>query len=455
MFQKEFDNDVFTCLFYREKAGENLVEKLKNFATNKKMFFFSGIDFGQKKNLVRLYKELIMFFENKKEDIQEVTLKNIFDYIKKQAVSEKIVWVFYQSEFIFEPNDFSELETFLKEMKNTNNLMLCVTTSASYENKVSESKLSKYIYIPENPQTFYSFWDSKTLSAEDKFKYYAIFGNCEKYLSNVNFSQDLRQNIIQNFFSSDGNLFSETKRILKSELREVQVYNIILEAISKGHTTLNEISDYVGLPTGICNKYTTVLLSLNILRKIKPVFGKDTRKSKYEITNRAMDFWFYFVPENITDITLNKGEWVYDTKVYDEMYRYLQLKFPLLCREYLAQQKEAGKITSEIRENGIWWDKDCTIDIVAGNGLEAIVGDCYWNNEPVGRNEFEKLLKKANHVDLIDRYYYLFSKVGFTEELKRLALERKDLTLISFSEMVQEQKQEEKTKKRGFFFSRK
>jgi len=454
MFQKEFDSDSFSCLFCRERAGENFVEELKKFVANKKAFFFSAIDFGKKKNLVRLYREMIMFFENKKEDIPEVTLENVFDYIKKQAATEKIVWIFYQSEFLFESEDFGELESFLRAMKNTNNLMLCVSSSASYENKVAESKLAKYIYVPEDKNVFYSFWDTKGLSAEDKFKYYAIFGNYEKYLDRVDFSQDVRQNLIQNFFSPEGKLFTETKRILKNELREIQVYNLILEAISKGYTTLNEISEKVALPTGICNKYTTVLLSLNILRKIKPVFGKDTRKSRYEITNRAMDFWFYFVPENITDIVLDKGEWLYDTRVYEELYRYLQLKFPILCREYLNRQKAEGKIKTEIRENGIWWDKDCVIDIVAGNGLEAIVGDCYWNNEPVGRTEFDRLVKKAGNVDLIDRYYYLFSKVGFTEELKRIALEREDLKLISFDEMVQEQKVEEKTKKRGFFFSR-
>jgi len=64
-------------------------------------------------------------------------------------------------------------------------------------------------------------------------------------------------------------------------------------------------------------------------------------------------------------------------------------------------------------------------------------------------------VKKGEKVDLIDRYYYLFSRVGFTEELKRIALEREDLVLVSFVDMVNMPVQEEKPKKRGFFFSRK
>lgn len=456
MFQNEYNKDTFSFLFCKEEAGENLIAKIKSFIANKKAFFFSATEFGKKKNLIRLYKELVMFFENKKEEIEEVTFEIVFEYIKKQAASEKIVWIFYHSEFLFEPEDFSALDGLLKALKNTNNLMICVSSSAAYESKFAESKLGKHIWKSSEKQGFYAMWNEKSLSPEDKFKYYAIFGTRDKYIDGLDFSKDLKQNLIEHFFSAEAKLLEEPKRILKNELREIQVYNLILQAIAKGSATLNEIAEAVSLPTGICNKYTTVLLSLNILQKVKPTFGKDTRKSRYIFTNPIMDFWYYFVPENMTEIVLDKGEWVYDTKVYEELYRYLQLKFPTLCREYIEKQKAEGKIKAEIKENNVWWDKDCLLDIVAGNGLEAIVGDCFWTNEPVGRDEFEKLVKKAENVDLIDRYYYLFSRTGFTEELKRIALEREDLTLVSFTDMVVDiQVQEEKPKKRGFFFSRK
>jgi len=454
MFQNEYNKDAFSFLFCKEEAGDNLMARIKSFIVNKKAFFFSATDFGKKKNLIRLYKELVMFFENKKEEVIDASLEMVFEYIKSKAVSEKVVWVFYHSEFLFEPDDFSELEGLLKALKNTNNMMICVSPSASYESKLAESKLGKYIYNSCEKPGFYSVWSDKALSAEDKFKYYAIFGTRESYINELNFSQDLRQNLIECFFSMKGKMLAEPKRILKNELREVQVYNLILEAVAKGYKTLNEISDAVSLPTGICNKYTTVLVSLNILKKIKPTFGKDTRKSRYEITNPVMDFWYYFVPENMTEIVLDKGEWIYDTKVYEELYRYLQLKFPVLCREYLDKLVAEGKVKVEIKENNVWWDKDCLIDIVAGNGLEAIVGDCFWKNEPVGKQEFDKLVKKGENVDLIDRQYYLFSRNGFTEELKRIALEREDLTLVSFVDMVNDVVAEEKPKKRGFFFSR-
>ena len=455
MFQNEYNNDTFSFLFCKEEAGENLIFKIKNFITNKRAFFFSATEFGKKKNLIRMYNELVMFFENKKIEEQEITLEMIFEYIKKYAASEKIVWIFYNSEFLFEPDDFTEFDKFLKELKTTNNVMICVSASASYESKIAESKLGKYIWHSSEVNGFYSFWNEKSLSAEDKFKYYAIFGTKDKYIEGIDISHELRQNLIENFFSAEAKLLEEPKRILKNELREIQVYNLILQAISKGCNTLNEISEEVALPTGICNKYTTVLLSLNILKKIKPTFGKDTRKSRYVFTNPVMDFWYYFVPENMTEIVLDKGEWVYDTKVNDALNNYLQLKFPAFCREYIEKQKNEGKIKIEIKDNNVWWDKGCLIDIVAGNGLEAIVGDCFWNNELVGRAEFEKLEKKAQNVDLIDRSYYLFSRSGFTEELKRIALEREDLVLVTFEDMVNVPIQEEKPKKRGFFFSRK
>ena len=132
---------------------------------------------------------------------------------------------------------------------------------------------------------------------------------------------------------------------------------------------------------------------------------------------------------------------------------YLKNKFPELCRDYINKLKKEDKIKIEIKENNVWWNKDETIDIIAGSGLEAIVADCFWTDDEIGVNEFNKLEAKAKDVDVIERDYYLFSKNGFSKELMTLAKERNDLKLVSFSEMVSDSFV--KPKKIGFFFSKK
>lgn len=456
MFQNEFDKGNFSFLFIKEDEGDNLTEDIKGFIKDKKAFFFSGLDFGKQNNLNRLYKEMNIFFNNKKVDNSVYSLEDVCEYIKMNT-EDRMIWIFENIEEIIEDKDFSLIEKTIKELKQTNSMMIFISRSASFSNKFEESKLTKYLANKtiNNVSSFYALANDQ-LSAEDKFKYYAIFGDKKEYRKKIDYSKSFKSNLVDNFFNTNGFFYFEPKKILKKELRETQVYNIILEAVSKGASTLNEISDVLNMPTSICNKYLTVLISLGIINKVKPALGQDTRKSRYRISNPVMDFWYHFIPDNISDISLNNGEKVFDEKVSEGMDSYLAMKFPDICRDYINKQKKDGKIKIDIKENNIWWNKNSVIDVVAGSGLEAIVGDCYWNKGEIGIGELKALEEKAKDVDVIDREYYLFSKGGFSKELINISKERKDLTLVSFNDMVGGSKAiDEKPRKISFFFSKK
>lgn len=453
MFQNEFEKGDFSFIFIKEEPGENTIEDIKNFITNKKAFFFSALEFGKQNNINRLYKEMNMFFETKDTSKKEVTLEETCDYIVSNA-KNRMIWIIDGIEEVIDDNDFSEIEKMLKSLKSTNNMIILISHSASFANKFEKSKLTKYLINKElnNRKSFFALQQEENLSAEDKFKYYAILGTKKEYIGKVDYTKSLKTNIINGFLNKNGFFYFEPRKILKKELRETQIYNIILEAVAKGASTLNDISEYVCMPTSICNKYITVMISLGIIEKIKPAFGKDTRKSRYKISNPVMNFWYYFVPDNISDISLNKGDKVFEEKIEKNMDSYLENKFPDLCRDYINKLKNEDKIKIDIKENNVWWNKDETIDIIAGSGLEAIVADCFWNKENVGVEDFNNLEKKAKDVDVIERDYYLFSRNGFSKELLELEKVRDDLKLICFSDMVSNSFV--KPKKIGFFFSK-
>ena len=100
----------------------------------------------------------------------------------------------------------------------------------------------------------------------------------------------------------------------------------------------------------------------------------------------------------------------------------------------------------------MWWDKKDEIDIVKGNSLQIIAADCYWKDELIGKKEYAYLKEKAEKLDVADRRYYMFAKKGFTEELKNIAKEDKDINLITLDEMLN---QKEEKAKRLFFFGKK
>lgn len=454
MLKEVLEKKDFSFLFVKLESGESFIDEIKNIASDRKVFFFSANSFGKQRNLNRLFKEMILFFEHQEGKNVSKTIDEAFSYIYEKAEKDNIVWVIDNVEELLDENDFKKTEEFIKLMQQTGNMVVFATKNASFSNCFEESKLVKYITGANFSNNGFFSLAENNLSAEDKFKYYAIFGDKKDYIKKIDFSKSLKSNVVDNFFNMDGFFYSEPDRILKRELRETQVYNLILESISKGYTTLNEISEFVSMPTSICNKYTTVLLSLGIITKVKPVFGKETRKSRYKIKSNAMDFWYYFVPDNMSEISFNNGDKVYEKSVEAGIHQYLQIKFPELCKEYIDKLNSENKLSIKIKENGLWWNKDEKIDIVAGEGLDAIVADCYWRDFEVGIEELNKLEKKAKGLSVLNREYFLFAKEGFSTELLDLAKVRSDIKLYSFHDMVKGQEIIEKPKKKSFFFSR-
>ena len=455
MLLEKVNNNEFSFIFIKVDAGENFGEEIKDFSNNRKVMFFSANEFGKQRNLNRLYKEMVMAFEHTETDKKRVSIEDVCSYIEEKGNKEQVMWVIDNVEDIFDEGDFARVDTMLKGLKGSADMVIFASSSGTFANKFYESKLVKYMATPSvpNKKGFFGL-DDDNLTAEDRFKYYAIFGDKKEYRKKIDFSKDFKSNVVNNFFKTQGFFYAEPNRLLKKELRETQVYNLILEAIAKGNSTLNEISEFVEMPTSICNKYTTVLLSLGIISKVKPAFGKDSRKSRYRIKNNALDFWYYFVPDNMSDIDFNNGEKVFDKNVEGGIHQYLQIKFPELCEEYISKLKSENKIKLELKEIGSWWNKNESIDIVAGEGLSAIVADCYWRDYEVGLEEFGKLEKKAKDLSVLDREYFLFAKEGFSNELLELAKTRNDIKLYSFHDMVKGQELIEKPKKRGFFFRR-
>ena len=94
-----------------------------------------------------------------------------------------------------------------------------------------------------------------------------------------------------------------------------------------------------------------------------------------------------------------------------------------------------------IKEIGRWWGgnpktgKEAEIDIVAlsaENPDEGIIASCKYRNRKVGSDELDLMKEDGDAMALIrKRYYWMFSKSGFSEELKPAD----DIRLITLDEM--------------------
>lgn len=117
--------------------------------------------------------------------------------------------------------------------------------------------------------------------------------------------------------------------------------------------------------------------------------------------------------------------------------------FEEICLQYLMHEMKKSNIKEFYEQFGQWWGtnpqkrKSEEIDIVFSNKNEILVGECKWQNTPIGKEVLFTLEDRSN---LIKRNrnicFYLFSKSGFKKDLIELAKIRTDIKLVSTNDLL-------------------
>jgi hypothetical protein len=92
---------------------------------------------------------------------------------------------------------------------------------------------------------------------------------------------------------------------------------------------------------------------------------------------------------------------------------------------------EKGKLPFQFEKIG----KQKNIAAAAFNKTQAIIGECKWQDKKIGAETFVKLKEKAAFFADKEIFYYIFSKSGFTDELKNEAKTDGKLTLIRLEDL--------------------
>jgi len=427
----------FNFIFMIEKWEEDRLHEIEENIQN--AYFYTAYNFDEETNLINFCKTFNESFEN----VQQVE-----EYIKKEAKIEKQILIIKNIEHLISKTNKTFIN-FLNNIKESNIQMIALSKENPFVEELIDGELKAFI-TSINKTKKPNFFDGNSEKKYDNFVYYSIFGFNERYTKYIDKTKPVKDNLINLVLKKDSRFIDEPEKIMKEELRSLQLYNKILQVIAKGAETLNEISEELQMTTSSCNKYINVLVSLKILSKEKSVYESDTRKSKYKINNNLFRFIYYFVPDNINEIELEQTENVYKN-VDAKLDKYLGYTYKDICSDYISKLSQDKKITLDISEDGMWWDKKEEIDIVKGNSLQIIAADCYWKDELIGKKEYINLKEKAEKLDVADRRYYMFAKKGFTEELKNIAKNDNDIKLVTLDDMFN---QKEEKGKRLFFFSK-
>ena len=448
---ERYNSGEFECvaIYGRRRVGKT--ELIKEFVKDKKAIFFTALEDEYRANLAAFSSAVFETLNDVKVEVSLNSIDDIFQHIYETAQNEHLVLVI--DEYPYLAQSRKSVSSVLQrdidhKFKNTNLFIILCGSSMSfmeqqvmgYKSPLYGRRTGQFKLLPFDYETAKKFYAKFT--AEENAVIYGVAGGIPKYLSLFKDQYSLKENIIRNFFSTDSILFEEPANLLKQELREPAVYNSIITAIATGASKLNEIATAVNMQTGACCVYMDSLRDLGIIRRELPVLSKPNAKNSiYRLNDGMFRFWYRFVYKNFSKIQLDKGEEVYN-RMEDQIPVYMGEIFEDICKQYMHRENAGGNLVFNFQDIGRWWGtnplkrEQQEIDLLAVDetGTRAIFAECKWTNEKMPESVVDELMEKAKMFkNYNEKYFYLFSKSGFTPACQKRTGEQ--IRLIGFKDM--------------------
>jgi len=446
-----YNSDKYECavIYGRRRVGKTTL--IKEFIKDKRAIYFLAREADGAINLTG--------FSN---DVYTVTAKELknnsffadwekaFDYINNISKDERIVLSIDEYPYLasgFRPISSilqAHIDNHFKDSKLF--LILCGSSMSFMENQVLGYKSPLYgRRTAQFKITPFNYFESKPFfegfNNEDKAVLYGITGGIPEYSVKINSNKTVRENIIELFLTQSGYLFEEPSNLLKQELREPAIYNGIIESIAEGASRLNEIATKCGIDSNKCAKYLKSLITLGIVRKELPVTETVSKKSIYLLDDMMFRFWYRFVFSNMSNVVSGLGDSVYEHEVGNNLSAYMGLVFEEICKQYLIEEARKNALPFFFEKIGRWWGNNPIekrqeeIDILAYRKDNAIFCQCKWTNALVDNDALNKLLVQSDLFPFKNKWFWLFSKTGFTDKLIKKTEEQSNIKLVTFDDM--------------------
>lgn len=434
----------FFIIYGKRRVGKT--ELIKQFIKDKPALYF----LADKRTTADQLRELGQIVGSYFKD--EILIKNgfgdwieVFSYLKTKTTTEPLVLAIDEYPYLTE-NDKSTSSLFQKGwdeyLKNTKIfLILSGSSIAMMESETLNQsaplfgrRTGQILIDPLNFSQSRKFFPGKNFF--DFLNIFTITGGMPAYLKQFEGGGEMSEEIKKKIFNKTAFLYNEVEFTLKEELRETKNYLAILRAIALGKRKLSEIVNEVGLDKATANKYLSVLINLRLVGREVPITEDKPDKSHkglYKISDNFFVFWFQYIFPYKSYLEMDNYDYVlekmfnglrYNDDVNSGFKSIVAQVYERVAIELLGAWQ--NKIFAFERV-GRYWDNAQEIDVVGYGSSEKkiIFGECKWSEKPVGTNIYEELKEKAAKVewnkDDRKEYYILFSKSGFTPDMKQLA----------------------------------
>ncbi|MGS0972969.1 MAG: ATP-binding protein [Candidatus Izemoplasmataceae bacterium] len=254
--------------------------------------------------------------------------------------------------------------------------------------------------------------------AVDKVRAYAVFGGLPYYLSQIDDERSIEENIKRLITNENARFSNEVNMLLHTELRSIQEYQSVLQAIHSGSTKLSEIDTKSRIQdTAKTSKYVKKLMELEIIEKeYKFLESPNSKNHLYRIKNNFIAFHYRFVWKNQAARVLMSSDDFYDTFIKDDLEQFVSLRFEKIGEQFLIR-KYKSRNHEPIMNIGRYWynDKksktDVEIDLCVQTKNYIHIYECKWTNNIIGESIMNQLIEKGKYLKA--NKYGAFSKNGY------------------------------------------
>ncbi|MCD8325658.1 MAG: ATP-binding protein [Lachnospiraceae bacterium] len=428
----------FLVMYGRRRVGKTTI--LQEFARGRDVIFYSSQEKNDSLNLRDFSRELQRHFDG--QFIAPFpSWENAFAYITKKASDRQAILIIDEFPFIAEENPSikSILQHEIDHRWKEQNIMLILCGSSvsfmindimGYESPLFGRSTCSMEVLP------FDYLDSAAFfpeySAENKLIAYGILGGIPRYLNCFSSERSVRENVETAILKTGSFLNDEPMMALRMELREPNVYNSILEAIARGYNKMTEIADCIHEDKNKCGKYILTLQTLRLIEKRVPCGEPESsRKTIYVFTDHFYRFWYHYIFSNKSYYDL-LGKKDASAEIMAGISDFMGLAFEDICRQFFMRQARLRKLPFVPACIGKWWGNNPSIraqddiDLLAldKKKTEGIFCECKFTNRPMPMEEYDDLITASMAFpDSMKKHFWFISKGGFTEPVRRRAME--------------------------------
>lgn len=249
---------------------------------------------------------------------------------------------------------------------------------------------------------------------ETAVNYFAVFGGLD---IKIDMTKPLRTLIKRHILDEYYNIQDYIAKLTKNSAP----YHKILTGIALGDRRTNSAFRRADIEYDEGLKVIYELEELEIIHTetsldfLTNKFEENEVSDKLIFTTPFLRFWFAFVSPLYRGIAREEYDECFE-RFSNYQAEFMDLIFEQLCHEYI-------KITfkdDEIEEIGRYWDEEKNeLDLLAQSvSGKVIIGTCKYTNAKMKKTELARLKEICENLEIIPDFVILFSKSGFTNELK-------------------------------------